>query len=221
MKMQTWGRGYQHNSATVGRVHPSGLEHLADHGDLITMLDDEQTQTPSEVALRDALSLPVGFLVILCWRKHGMAMFKLMQCVLLMSLLYLQPVGAVSINFENCLSPNIINSDPPLLQFRPLLVHAAFNSTAASHNINVTVYGNVSGKATQENYPPPGDPQWANPNATLGKIPLADKATNLQSTFHAVFNVLDYTPYSSPAAGFCGTLVHGQCPLGPVFYANA
>ena len=221
MDMQTRGRGDQYVSATEGRVHASGLEYLVDHGDLMTMLEYERTRTLRKVALPDAPSLQVRSVVTPVWRKEGMALLKLMQYVLLMSFLNLQLVSAAFINFENCLSPNIVNSNPPLLQFRPLFVYATFNSTAASHNINVTVYGNVSGKATQEQYPLPDDPQWANPNETLGKIPFADKANNKQSTFDAIFNVLDYTPYDAPAAGFCDTLVHGHCPLGPVFHANA
>ena len=221
MDKQTRGRGDQFDSVTEGRTHAPGLEELDDHGDIMPTLQYKRRRTLREVALPNPLSLPVHSLVQTGRGKAGMALLRFMHCVLLLGLVHLQPVGAAFINFENCLNPNIINSNPPLLQFRPLFVNAAFNSTAASHNINVTVYGNVTGKATQEQYPLPDDPQWANPNATLGKIPFADKANNKQSTFDAIFNVLDYTPYDAPATGFCDTLVHGQCPLGPVFYANA
>ncbi|KAL8713230.1 MAG: hypothetical protein Q9220_002751 [cf. Caloplaca sp. 1 TL-2023] len=120
-------------------------------------------------------------------------------------LLFTRPSSAVYIDFKNCLSPNIINSasqPQPLLQFTPYHVWAAFNASAPSHTLNVTVYGNISGIATNETRPAWNDPQWLNSNKTLGKIVDEDQSNNHWSTFFARFNVLDYTPYDAAASRF-------------------
>ena len=128
---------------------------------------------------------------------------------------------AAFVTFENCMSPNIVGSDPRQLQFRPLFVKATFNATAQSHNLNVTVYGNVSGVATLEPLPRFGDPHWDDPKETLGKIPELDIFNNKYTTLKAAFKVLDYTPYTADPVPFCSRLIKGQCPLAPSFLANA
>ena len=142
-----------------------------------------------------------------------------MLVILTLSLLF-NPSMAAFIEFENCLPPSVINNNPLQLQFIPLYVYATFNTTAASHNLNVTVYGNVSGST----WPPPpawNDTQyWANPNETLGKI-LDVSPVNLASTLLASFNVLSYTPYNSLAMRFANNTIQGQFPLAPVFTPNA
>lgn len=77
-----------------------------------------------------------------------------------------QPATAIFINFDNCLDPNIINSDPLRLQFTPFYVNANFNTSDPSHNLNITIYGNVSGQAVTGAYPPATDESWTNPNDT-------------------------------------------------------
>ena len=123
--------------------------------------------------------------------------------------------------FNDCLSPNIINSSPKQLQLTPYWVWAFFDSVSPSHSLNVTIYGNVAGQATQGFYPPSNDSQWNNPNETLGKIVDISKATDIYTTLQAQFNVLDYTPYSVPATRFCNTTVQGKCPIAPNFAPNA
>ena len=139
--------------------------------------------------------------------------------VLVAMQLFVTTSTAVFINFHNCLSPDRIGSNPKELQFQPLFVWATFNSNAASHNINVTAYGNIAGIATQQPYPAPDDPQWANPNDTVGKIPDISGPSDhpLYTTFTTQFNVLDYTPYDPPAVRFCNSSSLTQCPLAPVF----
>ncbi|KAL9102347.1 MAG: hypothetical protein Q9163_002497 [Psora crenata] len=132
----------------------------------------------------------------------------------------IQPSTGHFIPFDNCLSPNIINSnDPKQLQFVPLFVWAAFNSTAPSHDLNVTVYGNVDGIARQVPYPPPGDRSWGDPKNDTGKIPdlAGDEGREKYTTFTAEFDVLNYTPYHPDAARFCNTSVIKECPWAPVF----
>ena len=131
-----------------------------------------------------------------------------------------RPAAAAYVNFQNCLNPNIINSNPLELQFVPLHFYASFNTTSPSHNLNVTVYGNVSGIATQVPYPAPNDPQWENPKSTVGKIVDLSKPNNKYSTLFAKFSVLSYTPYDATPSRFCNATIHGTCPLGPSFTAN-
>lgn len=130
------------------------------------------------------------------------------------------PSSAAFVDFKNCLGSNVINSVPTQLQFVPLFVDAVFNSTAPSHNLNITVYGNVTGRVTLEPLPPPDDPQWRNPNQTLGKIPDLSPSNNKYSTLDSVFNVLYYTAYDAPASRFCDSVVQGGCPLAPAFAAS-
>jgi len=160
------------------------------------------------------------------WPRLGSSSSKkpsasgLLQMLFFVVLLLVRPSTAAFVTFSNCLSPDIINSDSPKqLQFVPLYVWATFNSSAASHDINVTAYGNVAGIATQQPYPPQDDPQWRSPNDTVGKIPdVAGPASDQKfTTFTTQFNVLDYTPYDPPAVRFCNSSSLTKCPLAPVF----
>lgn len=158
------------------------------------------------------------------WRirsyRHTPSIVDTLRAVLLAVLLPINLSTAAFINFGNCLNPDIINSDsPPPLQFVPLFVWATFNTSAESHNLNVTVYGNVAGIATQQAYPTQTDPQWTNPNETVGKIPdiYGSGPGALYTTFTTEFNVLDYTPYDPDAARFCNTSSLTACPIAPVF----
>ena len=130
--------------------------------------------------------------------------------------------GAAYVEFSNCLDTSIVNSSPRILQFEPLNVSAVFNSSSGSarHHLNITVYGNVTGKATEQPYPPPNDPAWSNPNDTFGKIPDVSVTNNKLTTLFARVNFLGYTPYNADPARFCGSLAQGECPLAPAFYVN-
>lgn len=128
---------------------------------------------------------------------------------------------AVFINFENCLDPGIVQSDPLQLQFIPLYFSARFNRTAPSHNLNITIYGNVSGQATVGTYPPPDDKSWSDPKITFGKIVDVSPSNNKYATLFSTFKVLTYTPYAAPASQFCLSTVNTSCPIAPAFSANA
>lgn len=173
-----------------------------------------RTHMPGPTTLRS--SLPTTWFRGTQWVSN----ISLLQMLLLTTLLHVRSSTAVFVPFSNCLSPEIVSSDnPKRLQFVPLYVWATFNSSAPSHNINVTAYGNVAGIATQEPYPPPNDPQWRDPNATVGKIPdVAGPAKHQKyTTFTTRFDVLDYTPYNPPPVRFCNSSALTQCPLTPVF----
>ena len=158
-------------------------------------------------------------------RCHNSTRIPSIHTILHMALwpifLLTSPAAAVFISFENCLSPNIINSNnPQQLQFVPLYVWATLNSTSDSYGLNVTVYGNVTGVATKNTtLPPPDDPSWSNPNDTVGKIPDLGGVPPDQkyTTFTTQFNVLDYTPYNPPPERFCNSSALTPCPFAPVF----
>lgn len=129
-------------------------------------------------------------------------------------------VSAAFINFDNCLDQNIRNSNPLHLQFIPLFVDARFNTSDPSHNLNLTIYGNVSGQATQGNYPPPDDPSWSDPNNDFGKIVDLSPSNNKYSTLFQRFQVLTFDAYEADPSRFCNSTVNDSCPLTPSFFAN-
>ena len=156
----------------------------------------------------------------ICCCRNKPSIVNSLRAVLLAVLLHINLSTAAFINFGNCLNPDIINANfPPPLQFVPLFVWATFNTSAESHNLNITAYGNVAGIATVQTYPSQNDPQWMNPNDTVGKIPdiYGSGSGAVYTTFTTEFNVLDYTPYAPDAARFCNTSSLTACPIAPVF----
>ena len=141
---------------------------------------------------------------------------------LLLLLSYLSSASAAFVEFQNCLDQSIVDSTPRILQFDPLNVTAAFNGSSDSNrrHLNITIYGNVTGKATELPYPPPNDPSWSNPNVTFGKIPDLSTSNNKYTTLFTRVNFLGYTPWNADPARFCESVVQGDCPLGPAFYVN-
>ncbi|EFQ99783.1 integral membrane protein [Nannizzia gypsea CBS 118893] len=137
--------------------------------------------------------------------------------LLLVLLLAVQVGRAALVPFRNCLPDAITKSNPVKLQFTPLYVAAHFNSTRPDLNLNVTVYGNVSGTETREPYPPPDDPRWSNPNETLGKIVRVNPSTNTFTTLFPRLHVVSFTAAGGAVKPFCDSLTQGECPLGPVF----
>ncbi|GAB7366245.1 hypothetical protein MBLNU230_g7802t1 [Neophaeotheca triangularis] len=131
------------------------------------------------------------------------------------------------LNFENCLSDSVLNSDPLRLQFVPLYFRAYFDLDNPSHNLNITVFGNVSGQSVQGDYPPPDDPSWDDDGSRFGKINDVGSTEQKRSTLLWTSDLLTYTAYDAPPQRFCNTLLNGtedsdgwECPLGPVFFAN-
>lgn len=127
---------------------------------------------------------------------------------------------AAFVEFSNCLSSNIVNSDPQLLQFVPLNVTAIFDANADNQPLNITIYGNVTGRATDEAYPPPDSPLWNQSSSLLGKIPDFESGNPARTTLLGQFNVLSYVPYTVEPVRFCNVTTQGECPLGPSFYAS-
>lgn len=171
----------------------------------------------SHAGSSDRSSLPASVALRSCIPKSNSSILSLIRILLIVTIAIIGPSIAASVHFDNCLSPNIVNSNPVQLQFRPLYVNATFNSTAASHNLNITVYGDVTGRISEKPLPGPDDPSWRNPNETEGKIPDISQSDNTATTLRATFNVLDYTPYNTPLRSLRNSTVQGQFPLAPSF----
>ncbi|THC90610.1 hypothetical protein EYZ11_009925 [Aspergillus tanneri] len=151
--------------------------------------------------------LDVGNGEILCDRRDSVGLDHLPYAALL--------------DFDNCLGKSIIESNPRQLQFVPLDVSVVFDLDSPLRDLNVTVYGNVSGTADRRSsYPSPDDPQWANLNETVGKITDLDTTNNKYSTLLTSVNVVSFSPYNDPSR-FCDSVTQGACPLGPVFNVNS
>lgn len=134
---------------------------------------------------------------------------------------FVLPAHAVFHSFDNCLPESTQDSNPLQLQFIPSNVSVVLDSLDPLNPLNITVYGNVSGLAdTSAPYPPPDDPGWDDPNNVVGKIKDISLSNNKFSTLVTKINVLTFTPYDH-ASRFCESVVQGECPLGPAFYANS
>ena len=139
---------------------------------------------------------------------------------LLFAFASLLPIAsAVFINFDNC-QPNppvIVGTAQSYLHFTPLFVWASFDTLNPTHNLNVTVYGDVAGQADEGSYPPPGADNWNDPNSTFGKIVDIDQGNNKFTTVLSDFKVLTYEAWRRAPAEFCTMLINGTCPLKPTF----
>ncbi|KAJ5144611.1 hypothetical protein N7448_002003 [Penicillium atrosanguineum] len=140
--------------------------------------------------------------------------------IALVCLLWTAPAAAVRLEFDNCLSKSILDSNPAQLQYVPLDVAVRYNLSDPLHPLNVTVYGNVTGTADRtSDYPSWNSSSWSNPNDTLGKIVDLSSSNNKYSTLLTSLDVLSFSAYSN-ASRFCDSVTQGECPLGPVFNYN-
>lgn len=216
MATETWWHGQKHCAARMGEASEAARWDECG-GQMAKGIGSSKSRDQENMR---SSTLRSGQPWLRSHSRERLSGFQFLHLLWLMILLIITPSTAVFVDFSNCLSPDIINSNSPKqLQFVPLYVWATINSSAASHDVNVTVYGNVAGIATQQSYPAPDDPQWKNPNDTLGKIPdVAGPASDEKyTTFTTQFNVLDYTPYDPPPVRFCNSSSLTQCPLTPVF----
>ncbi|PFH61667.1 hypothetical protein XA68_16677 [Ophiocordyceps unilateralis] len=128
------------------------------------------------------------------------------------------PAAAVLVPVTNCLADARQSKS---LQWRPLYADAKFGGD--NYNLQLVVWGNVSGSLTQGALPPAGDDHWNRDSDTAGKIvESADAETENRkaTTLFRKVNVLTYEPWNQ-LANFCKNgLVNGSCPLGPVFHVD-
>ncbi|KAI0016061.1 hypothetical protein F4780DRAFT_711101 [Xylariomycetidae sp. FL0641] len=151
--------------------------------------------------------------------------------LLVLSCSWFSPAWAVRIPFDNCLSESYIYSNPSIpqdevqLQFVPLVLDATFDTVNPTHNLGLTVWGNVTGRVGEEPLPAPGAPEWEDDTLALnGKIQYEpfpnDKPRPLITTLHSAIDVLTFSPYINNA-NFCSSIVNASCPLGPIFNNTA
>lgn len=221
MATETWWHGRKHNPARMGEASWGAR---LKYSQSLTATGKGKGQHRKSQKLRWLCATSPKQSA---WRirncKLTPSILNILRTVLLAVSMPIRISTAAFINFDNCLGPDIVDSpNPKPLQFVPLFVWATFNTSANSYNLNVTAYGNVAGIATQQPYPNQTDPQWTNPNETVGKIPdvYGSGPGALYTTFTTEFNVLDYTPYAPDAARFCNTSSVKACPVGPVFNFN-
>lgn len=140
-----------------------------------------------------------------CVRRRITLLVGLIQLLLTI----VNPSSAASITFQNCLSPDIINNNATL-QFIPMVANAVFNATTSSHNLNVTVYGNITGSLSSNQ-------NWPNDNTNQSDEEIPDVfpgglRTRLKATFQVLSYILPTVPQSAP---FCDSTLNGKCPLAP------
>jgi hypothetical protein len=160
------------------------------------------------------------------WQMSSFGTYSFL-CLLIASL-WIIPASAVLVRFQNCLSESVQNNQPLQLQLVPLFMNAVFNTTDPSHNLNITVWTNVTGStvdSTRYLLPPANDSYWDpgnNDTSVGGKIadnPFPNAPEQFLTTLSNKVNVLTYNPYVD-AVDFCHSLVNASCPVGPNFKAN-
>lgn len=165
------------------------------------------------------------------WRQT----FPLMNLGYLLALIVsflIVPASAVLLEFDNCLSESYKNGNPKQLQFVPYWLDAVFNTTDPSHNLQVTVWGDVTGFIGQNQSAPPLNSNplsyWSPVNDSTvygGKIINIPNAGSTDpnlvkyTTLSNKVNVLTYEPYDH-SEQFCANLVNFSCPLGPAVKAE-
>jgi hypothetical protein len=139
---------------------------------------------------------------------------------LALAALAIAPVSAVQIPFTNCLADSYRNNEPTLLQWVPLYADAKYVTDDSHHNLEVVVWGNVTGSREKVTLPPGGDPYWDNNDDTPGKIVQTTRPGSkgaLATTLFRKINVATFEPWNQ-VIDFCRDgLVNGKCPLPPVF----
>lgn len=145
---------------------------------------------------------------------------------LLVACTWFRTASAIGVPFDNCLPDNYIYTHQPAdqvqLQWIPVFVDAEFDTQNPTHNLRVTVWGNVTGRVGSDPLPSYDSKNWSDPNSVLnGKIqnvpePNAPADQRKVTTLHTKVDVLTYEPYVSNV-NFCESISDGTCPLGPVF----
>ncbi|EKD15563.1 integral membrane protein [Drepanopeziza brunnea f. sp. 'multigermtubi' MB_m1] len=148
--------------------------------------------------------------------------------LLLIAILWVVPASAVLVEFQNCLSQGTQVNIPLELQFVPLFVDAKFNNTDPNHQLQVTVWGNITGSTVGTSprliLPANTSDYWTGNSTVYGgkivDIPFPEADSPKLTTLSNKVNVLTYQPWSQDL-DFCNSLINGSCPLGPRFNGDA
>lgn len=142
--------------------------------------------------------------------------------MMIISFAFISESHAALVEFQNCLAAGVNQSNPIQLQFTPLFFDARFDAVDPSHNINISIYGNISGTTITQPLPPYPAPEWMNASYPYGKILDVSEGEGSEksnfSTLQYNFRVLTYQPYKAPPSRFCNSTVGGtECPILPLF----
>jgi hypothetical protein len=232
------GRAKFNDAMEIQDLHDDRVEYDRSYDKMIFSVDSRKAwQVEGEVGDEqwvDSSSLKRGLLRTMPYlhfpTRRQMGFFGTLQYLfLLIASLWVIPTSAVQVNFQNCLSESVLQDSPLQLQLVPLVVDAVFNTTDPMHNLNITVWTNVTGSTvgpTRYVLPAWNSSYWDTSNDTDygGKVeanPDPTAAHPLLTTLFSKVNVLTYAPYNPvQGVGFCDILVNGSCPLPPNFKDN-
>lgn len=164
-------------------------------------------------------------ITLLSWQKMSFGVHVSIMAFILS--LWILPASAAFVDFRNCLSERTLHDQPLALQLVPQFVNVIFNSSSPDHNLNITVWVNVTGStagsAPRLTLPPANDTNYWNSNNTAsgGKIeaiPSPD-VINKQTTLYNSINFLNYKQFSEYVP-FCDYVENGACPLGPIWSSH-
>lgn len=133
------------------------------------------------------------------------------------------PTSAAFVEFRNCLLQSTIHDEPLALQLVPQFVNIFLNNSNPDHNLNVTVWVNVTGSTAgtepRLSLPPASNTSYWNSNDTgmggkIEAVPLSE-TVNKQTTLENKLNILNYQLIDEYLP-FCDKIVNGVCPLGPI-----
>lgn len=151
---------------------------------------------------------------------HPQRLSSTILSALFLALVATTPALAARIPFQNCLPDSYRLNDPTPLQWVPLYADAVFDTVDDSHELQVVVWGNVTGSRNNAALPAANDSYWEDDSETNGKIIQTEnpgaqgsKATTLARKI----DVLTFEPWSN-RVDFCASgLTNASCPLSPVF----
>ncbi|CCU78772.1 unspecified integral membrane protein [Blumeria hordei DH14] len=162
----------------------------------------------------------MGFNLATCNSSHICFFISLLLILVI-------PTSAAFVEFRNCLLQNTIHDEPLALQLVPKFVNIFLNNSNPDHNLNVTVWFNVTGSTAgtepKLSLPPASNTSYWNSNDTgmggkIEAVPLSE-TVNKQTTLENKLNILNYQLVDEYLP-FCDIIVNGFCPLGPIFGTN-
>ncbi|KPM36111.1 hypothetical protein AK830_g10472 [Neonectria ditissima] len=161
------------------------------------------------------------------WRPQLSTVTRLstnLVLVVFLAFFAFSPAYAVRVPAQNCLDESYRRSANHPLQWESLYIDVVFDTKDDSHNLEVTVWGNVTGSQDGGTLPAAGDSYWTDPKETNGKIIHSANPNAPDSKATTLILKLDFLSYQpwNHTMFFCTQgLGNGyQCPLSPVFNSS-
>src|SRR4051812_27844027 len=221
MEKSRYGSQHVQQIAMIRRTASARRSQQPDHSRALTCQQPEKPRCPRR---KPAVYSPGANMAPL-WLPRG-RLWSLSSLLILVISLWAVPTSGAFIRFDNCLPDNVQSDTPLQLQFVPKFLDAKYNTTDPNNNLQVTVYGNVTGANTDKSVsdlPPPDDQYWSNNQTDRGgkieSLPPGNPTNPRLTTLFEKVEVLSYAPYND-RDDFCQKLVNAACPLGPRFGVN-